>query len=134
MFLSCPVYSVPSPCLGTIQVLRQHVFGFFRPTNPPTSAYTVNQQKLPFLTPPTHLFPDVILEWSLADHSCYFAKYPLFSILLYSLYKCLYTLQSPNCIHNTLKVNKSRKHIILSSHIPKKQRKFSLFFLAWKSP
>ena len=24
--------------LGTIQVLRQHVFGFYRPTHPPTSA------------------------------------------------------------------------------------------------
>jgi hypothetical protein len=26
---------------------------------------TVNQQKLHFLTPPTHFFADVILEWSL---------------------------------------------------------------------
>ena len=44
--------------LGTIQVLRQHVFGFFRPTHPPTRNYvsinsTVNQQKLPF-SDPTH--------------------------------------------------------------------------------
>ena len=34
--------------LGTIQVLRQHVFGFFRPTH-----LRVNQQKWPF-SDPTH--------------------------------------------------------------------------------
>ena len=37
---------------GTIQVLRQHVLGFFRPTYVSINS-TVNQQKLPF-SDPTH--------------------------------------------------------------------------------
>ena len=37
--------------LGTIQVLRHHVFDFFRPTHPPFTV--VNHQKLPF-SDPTH--------------------------------------------------------------------------------
>ena len=50
--------------LGTIQVLRQHVFGFLGP--PPTPAYIILQisKNHHFLTPPTHLFANVILEWS----------------------------------------------------------------------
>jgi hypothetical protein len=58
---------------GTIQVLRQQVFGFFTPTHVPTYVTinsTVNQQKLSF-SDPTHLFADVILEWSLMDRQWY---------------------------------------------------------------
>ena len=40
--------------LGTIQVLRHHVFDFFRPTHPTLMIYsTVNHQELPF-SDPTH--------------------------------------------------------------------------------
>ena len=50
--------------LGTIQVLRQHGFGFLGPPTYFSINSTVNQQKLPF-SHPTHLYADVILEWSL---------------------------------------------------------------------
>ena len=53
--------------LGTIQVLRHHVFDFFRPIHPPLWWFTVLLiiKNCHFLTTPTHLFDDVILEWSI---------------------------------------------------------------------
>ena len=54
--------------LGTIQLLLLHVFGLLRPKPTYVSINsTVNQQKLPF-SDPTHLFGDVILEWSLIEY------------------------------------------------------------------
>ena len=57
-YLKGKVYSY----LGTIQVLRHHVFDFFRPTYPPLWWFTVLWiiKNYHFLTPPTHLFDDVI--------------------------------------------------------------------------
>ena len=49
--------------LGTIQILHQHVFGFLGSPTYVSINSTVNQQNGHFLTPPTHLFADVILEW-----------------------------------------------------------------------
>ena len=48
----------------TIQVLRQHVLAFLGPPTYVSINSTVNRQKLPF-SDPTHLFADLILEWSL---------------------------------------------------------------------
>ena len=41
--------------LGTIQVLRQHVFGFLGPPTYISINSTVNQQKLPFSESPANL-------------------------------------------------------------------------------
>ena len=50
---------------------KYYVSMFLAFLGPPTSYVginsTVNQQNCHFLTPPTHLFADVILEWSLAN-------------------------------------------------------------------
>ena len=57
--------------LGTIHILRKHIFGIFGPPSPPTSAClisTKNKQKLAFSDPPPPSPPtsaDVIYEWSL---------------------------------------------------------------------
>ena len=51
--------------LEIIQVLHQHILAFLDPPPYISIISTANHQKLPFLTPPTHFFADLILGWSL---------------------------------------------------------------------
>ena len=69
---------------------------------PPTSLMiyiTVNHnhQKCHFLTPPTHLFDDVILEWSLGINASMTSKYQARSTCEVFFFKYLFA----DCIHLT---------------------------------
>ena len=64
--MECSRGSVVYSFKGAIQVLRQHVFGFFRPTHLRQHKQNCKSAKIAiFLTPPTHLVADIVLEWPL---------------------------------------------------------------------
>ena len=72
--------------LGTIEVLRQHVFGFFRPptTHLRQHKYYCKSAKMAIFWPhpPKHLFADVILELSLIVY-CSVGMYAKKKVLLF---------------------------------------------------